>query len=124
MNVSSLFRVFALIIGVLAAILGMVINLLYSTTHNVLRLSGASNVATTHGWIGLGLVVLGFIGALLAVARPMAAAALMLIAGIGLFFVLRWFGIFVGPFFLVAAAMAFLDRPGARATAPRTSFAS
>jgi hypothetical protein len=38
----------------------------------------------------------------------------MLVAAIALFFVLHWAALLVSPFFIVAAILAFLDRPAAR----------
>ena len=102
-----LMRVFALIIGLLAAALGLVINFLYSATHDVLRLAGTADT-TTHGWIGLGLAIVGFVGAITALFWPWVSAVLMLIAGIGLCFVLHWFAIFTTPFFFIAAAMLYI----------------
>lgn len=102
-----LMRVFAFIIGLLAAILGLVINFLYSATHDVLRLTGTTN-ATTHGWIGLGLAIVGFLGAITALFWPRVSIVLLLIAGIGLIFVLRWFAIFTTPLFFIAAAMIYI----------------
>lgn len=107
----TILRVFATILGLIAALLGLVINFLYSSTHDVLALSGHAT-ATTHGWIGLVLLIIGIIGAFLAVPRAEVAAVLLLISCIGLFFVLHVFAIFVSPFLFIAAAMAWLDRPG------------
>jgi hypothetical protein len=102
-----LMRIFAFIVGTLAAVLGLVINVLYSASHDVLRLSGSSAATTTHGWIGLGLVIVGFLGAIAAIFWPWVGMVLMIVAGIGLCFVLHWFAIFVTPLFLVGAAMAY-----------------
>ena len=43
--------------------------------------------------------------------------AFMLVVAIALFFILHWAALLVSPFFIVAAILAFLDRPAARTAA-------
>jgi hypothetical protein len=100
-------RILALITGLVATVLAVIVNVLYSASHGILRLTGMSAVAT-HGWIGLGLIVLGLIGAFLVVVSPLPATILMIIAGIGLIFIVHWFAIFVSPLYFLGAALGAL----------------
>jgi xanthine/uracil permease len=100
-------RILALISGLVATVLALVVNALYSASHGILRLAGMNSVAT-HGWIGLGLIVLGLIGAFLMVVSPLPATVLMIISGIGLIFIVHWFAIFVSPLYFLGAALGAL----------------
>jgi hypothetical protein len=57
------------------------------------------------------------VGSFLALLFPEFAAVLRFIAGVGFFYVLGWGALFVAPFFIVAAILAFMDRRTARTSA-------
>lgn len=103
-------RIGALLCGLIGTILALIINVAYSAVHDALRLGGAKTIEQSHGFIGLALVVVGFAGALLALPSPTVAALLMLVAAIGLFFVVKVYALLASFFFIVAALLAFLDR--------------
>ncbi|MBO0685867.1 MAG: hypothetical protein J2P45_22205, partial [Candidatus Dormibacteraeota bacterium] len=107
-------RIVALIFGLIGSAIALVINITYSTFHRAANTFGNANtyndpnLTQTHGWIGLGLVAVGVIGSITALYQPLAAVILLLIAGIGLFFVIKGFAIFSILFFVLAAVFAYL----------------
>ncbi len=106
-------RTVALIIGVVGFVIGLIVNFAYSSFHFIGDMMGA-DIRQTHGFIGFWVLLLGVIGALLAPFAAVVSAVIMLVAAIALFFVLHWAALLVSPFFIVAAILAFLDRPAAR----------
>lgn len=101
-------RLGALILGLIGVVVGLILDL----TGLII---GHSTGQQTHGFLGLVLLLVGLIGSVLAVFSPVTAAILMLIAGIGFFWVIGAGAILVAPFFVVAAILAYLDRNPARA---------
>lgn len=105
-------RLGALLLGILGVIVGFFVNLIGVV-------NGHMNQLTTHGFLGTVLVIVGLIGAVLAPVSPIVAAVLMLIAGIGFFFV-------VGPLaallvavpFVLGAILAYMDRRPAHVERP------
>jgi hypothetical protein len=95
-----------LIIGIIGAFDGVVVNAVVSIYRHVADALGG-NADPSHGIIGFGLCLLGLIGAVLVVRWPLAAAVLLAIAGIGFAFVVHWWAVLASPQFLVAAALAF-----------------
>src|SRR5689334_20663327 len=109
-------RTMALIIGVIGFIIGLIVNFAYSTFHFIGDMMG-SDVRQSHGVIGFLVLVLGVIGAILAPFTAVVSAVIMLVVAIALFFILHWAALLVSPFFIVAAILAFLDRPAAHTAA-------
>ncbi len=105
-------RTVALIIGVVGFIVGLIVNFAYSSIHFIGDMMGA-DVRQSHGVIGFLTLVVGLVGALLAPFSATVSAVVMLVVGIALFFILHWAALLVSPFFIVAAVIAFLDRPAA-----------
>ncbi len=62
------------------------------------------------GWSALAFSLVGLVGAALALAKPRAAAAIMLVAGIAVAISVSLFAVIATPLFLVAALLAFLGR--------------
>ncbi|GAC1448035.1 MAG: hypothetical protein PVSMB4_04550 [Ktedonobacterales bacterium] len=102
-------RIAALIVGLIGAFDALVVNIVVSSYHDASRLLG-SGADPSHGFIGLGLVILAFAGALLALRSPIAGGVLLLIAGIAFFFVVHWWGLLASPQLLAAGALAIADR--------------
>jgi len=100
----------ALILGLVGSAIALIVNISYSTFHHAASMLGDANLDRTHGFIGLGLIVVGVIGSITALFSPIIAALLLLIAGIGLFFVVKGFAIFSILFFVLAAIFAFVGR--------------
>lgn len=107
-------RTLALIIGVIGFVIGLIVNFLYSTIHFIRDLGGA-DIPASHGVLGFLVLVVGLIGSLAAPFAAVPAAVLLLVAGIAMFFIVHWAALLVSPFFIIAAILAFLDRPSARA---------
>ena len=108
-------RLGALIFGLVGVVLGLIVNFVFSTVSDVNRLAGGS-LPASHGFIGLGAMIVGFVGAILAPAKPGAAALLLLIAGAGFFYPVHLFALIASPFLLVAALLAFIDRSPSTST--------
>ncbi|MBO0707662.1 MAG: hypothetical protein J2P44_04800 [Candidatus Dormibacteraeota bacterium] len=103
-------RILALILGLVGCAIAFIVDISYSTFHRAVGMLGDANLDRTHGFIGFGLVLVGLVGSILALFSPIAAAILLLIAGIGLFFVVKGFAVFSILFFVLAAVFAFLGR--------------
>src|SRR5215831_20855007 len=97
-------RVLALILGVIGSICALVINILYSTGRHVNNIVFNGD-ATSHGFIGLLLVLAGLVGAIITPLLPILGAVLMAIAGIGFFFIVGWWALLLAsPLLLIGAA--------------------
>jgi hypothetical protein len=102
-------RTLALTVGVIGAVIGFVLTLLYSAFHTVGRIAGISN-DSSHLLIGLLLSLAAFIGALLSVISPLLGAVLLAGTAIGFFFIIGWWAVLAAPFLLWAAFMAYRHR--------------
>jgi hypothetical protein len=107
-------RLGALVFGLVGVVLGLIVNFVFSTVKDTEKLLG-NNTVSSHGFIGLGAMIVGFIGAVLAPAKPAAAALLLLIAGAGFFYPVHLYALIASPFLLIAALLAFVDRAPATA---------
>lgn len=102
-------RVLALFIGLFGSIVAFVVNMLYSLLHFLGRISGIT-ADQSHFFIGTGLAILAFVGAILVVGSPLVGAALLVLATIGLFFIMGWWALLAAPFLVVAAILAVAAR--------------
>jgi hypothetical protein len=102
-------RTIALIVGLIGAILALIINVLYSVVHVLTQAAGVAH-DTGHFFLGLVVVLVGTVGAFLAPILPILAAVMLVIAGIGFFFIVGWWAFIASPFFLVAAVLTFSNR--------------
>jgi hypothetical protein len=102
-------RTLTLTVGVIGAVIGFVLTLLYSAFHTVGRIAGISN-DSSHLFIGLLLSLAAFIGALLSVISPSIGAVLLAGTAIGFFFIMGWWALLAAPFLLWAAFMAYRHR--------------
>jgi hypothetical protein len=98
-------RLLATIIGIVGSIVALIVSISASVIKDA---TGNHNQA--HGFVGLLLVVISFIGALIAVPFPVTAALLMLIGGLGMIYVAGFGAIIGAPLLLIAAALAYMDR--------------
>jgi len=117
-----LYRVIVFVLGVFGALEALFINIIYSSSTRFQNLVGLSPDAS-HGFIGLGLVLLGILGAILVLFRALIpGAVLLLIAGVGFFFIVHWWALLASPQMLLAAFLAFYhywERQGKGTTRPR-----
>jgi hypothetical protein len=105
----TVLRFAALIIGVIGALDGLVVNVLVSTYHSVARALGGT-VDPSHGVIGALLCLLAIVGAILALRTPLVGGILLLIAGFGLLFPLHWWALLAAPQIIIAGVLALADQ--------------
>ncbi len=109
-------RTIGMIIGLVGAVLGLIVQLLYSTFHVLGRVAGVA-ADSSHFFGGIFLLLIGTVGAFMAPVLPIVSSVLLVIAGIGFFFAVGWWALIVSPFFLVAAVLVFSNQrvgvPGA-----------
>jgi len=102
-------RMVGMIVGFCAAVIMLIIDILYSLSHVLGRAAGITADAS-HFWVGLLFTIVGFVGALLAPFSWGASIVLMLIATIGFFFVVGWWAIIPAVFFVIAMLLVYRDR--------------
>lgn len=122
-------RIAALILGLIGGIIGL---FAAGIALGVGALGGATGVQGSDtvvglGWAALALSVVGIVGGALALAKPRAAAVLLLLAGIGGLVAISLAYVVSGPLLIIAAVLAFLGRakkaprPVAIGAAPTTT---
>jgi hypothetical protein len=101
------YRLLTCVLGIFGAAAVLGINTFYSVSRLFQSVVGMHPDAS-HGWLGLGCAILGFIGAcfLLFRASIPLGALLLVIAGIGFFFVVNWWALLASPQMLLAAFFA------------------
>jgi hypothetical protein len=108
-------RLVATVLGLIGVVLALLINAFYSGFHDLFKIAGAKNIESTHGFIGLALIIVAFVGALLALFRPRASALLLVIGGAGFFYPVGLLALIASPFMLIGALLAFIDKAPAPA---------
>jgi hypothetical protein len=101
--------VMAMAIGLVGAVIGFVVNALYSFAHVLGRISGIT-ANQSHFFIGTGLAIVAVIGSLCVAGAPEVGAILLVLATIGFFFIVGWWAVIPAIFLLTAAAIAFMRR--------------
>jgi hypothetical protein len=107
-------RVVAFVLGLIASAIALAVDVLYSAVHRISGVLGDTGLDRTHGFIGFLLVLVGVVGSVLALFAPLPAAVLLLVAGIGMFFVVKGYALFSILFFVLAAALSLAARPARR----------
>lgn len=105
----GILRLLATIIGLVGAVIALVVNGAHSLISDAEKLSGGTG-RTTHGFLGILVFIVALVGALLSWPAPVMAAVLMVLASIGLYFIVGGAAFFAIPFLLVAAVLDYLDR--------------
>jgi hypothetical protein len=99
-------RLGALIVGVVGFVAGFIFNVAHSTFAHLFEPG-----STTHGFIALLFLVVGLIGALIALFAPRTAALLLVVSAVGFtIFVGFLVGIIPAILLLIAAVLAFIDQ--------------
>jgi len=98
-------RLGALILGIIGVIVGTIGTFVGFANAHI-----GSSDAQSHSFVGIVLLLAAVAGCLLVLFAPEVAAILLLIAGLGFFYVLGWGALFVSPFFIAAAVLAYVDR--------------
>ena len=107
-------RAVGMIAGIIGALFNLVLNAANSTVARVIDFTDPK----THGGYGLILCLVGLLGAIIALPFPEVAAILMLISGVGMFFIIPWYLALVGSILLiVGAGLAWIDRKGKKTAA-------
>lgn len=102
-------RVATMGIGLVGAVIGFVVNALYSLVHFLGRISGIPG-DRSHFFIGTGLTIVAVIGAVCVAGAPEVGAVLMVLAAVGFFFIMGWWAVIPAIFLVAAAIMAIMGR--------------
>lgn len=102
-------RTLGMICGLVGTGLAFAINLLYSTAHVLGRVAGITS-NTGHFFWGLLVVLVALVGSLVGLISAPVGSILLLIAGIGFFFVAGWWALFASPFLILGAVVMFAGR--------------
>jgi hypothetical protein len=102
-------RIIGMIVGFVAAMIMLLVDILYSLTHVLARATGIS-ADSSHFWWGLLITIVGFVGALLAPFSWGASVLMMLVATVAFFFVVGFWAIIPAIFFVVAMLLVYRDR--------------
>jgi hypothetical protein len=105
--VQLIYRLFVFLLGVMGAAAALGINVFYSSSTRFQNLVGLHPDAS-HGWIGLLVIVLAFLGAVLALFKGAihVGGMLLLIAGIAFFFIVNWWALLASPQLILAGFFA------------------
>lgn len=103
-------RTVGMIIGVLAAALMLIVEILYSLAHTLAELAGHGTANTTYFFIGLMVSLFGLVGAFLADPLPIASVVMMLGAAVAFFFLVGAWAIIPAVLFAIAIVIVFVDR--------------
>lgn len=102
--IDFIYRFFTFLLGILGAAAALGINIFYSVSTRFQNVVG-TQPDPPHGWLGLGCAILAFMGAVLLLFRMSipAGALMLIIAGIGFFFVVNWWAWLASPAMFLAA---------------------
>ena len=103
-------RTVGMLLGLLAAALMLIVDILYSLTHTLSELAGRNTGNTTTFFIGLMVTIFGLVGALLADPWPMASVVMMVVAAVVFFFLVGAWALIPAVFFAIAILIVFFDR--------------
>lgn len=98
-------RLGALVFGILGFLLGLIFDAIYAGATHIFEPGNQ-----THGFIAFLLLLLGFVGALIALPSPTIAAALLAIAAVGFLIIAHGWAVVPAIFLLIAALLAYVDR--------------
>jgi hypothetical protein len=102
-------RTLGMLVGLVGTCLAFAINLLYSSAHALGRVFGIT-ANTGHLFWGLLMVLIALAGSLVGLISAPVGSILLIIAGIGMFFVAGWWALFASPFLFLAAVVIFAGR--------------
>jgi hypothetical protein len=105
-------RIAALIVGIVGGVFGLLSVILGLTLGGIGSATEAEGASTIVGlsFAGLFFCLLGFLGAGLIMAKPLAGSIILLISALGALVSMSFFAIIVSPLFLIAAILGFLGR--------------
>jgi hypothetical protein len=105
-------RIAALVVGIVGGVFGLLSVILVMVIGGIGSATEAEGASTIVGlsFSALFFCLLGFLGAGLAMARPLVGAIILLVAALGALVSMSLFAIIVSPLFLIAAILAFFGR--------------
>lgn len=105
-------KIAALVIGVIGGVFGIIAAVLALTIGGIGTAVGAegASMVTGLGWLALLFCVIGFLGAGLAMAKPVLGAVLLIVSAVGITISISYFAIASAPLFLIAGILAFFGR--------------
>jgi len=98
-------RTLALILGIVGAVIGFVINILNSSMHFVGQILGITN-SGGHLFIGSLVSIIAVIGAILVLFAPEVGGVILILCTIGYFFAIGWWALIPAVFLLLGAWLA------------------
>lgn len=109
-------RAIAMIVGLIGSVLVLLVDVLNYMV-NLLASFGGATYDSGHFLLGIVVALCGAVGAFLAPMIPVAAAILLLVAGVTFFFAVGSWALIASPFLLVAGLLTLSDKqvslPGA-----------
>ncbi|MGO8951270.1 MAG: hypothetical protein ACLQUY_27165 [Ktedonobacterales bacterium] len=109
LNMHLPMRTLALILGIIGAVIGFVINIANSSLHFVGQLMGFTN-SGGHLFIGTLVSIVAVIGAILILFAPEVGAILLILCTIGYFAAIGWWALIPAIFLLLGAWLGFQSR--------------
>lgn len=103
-------RTVGMILGLLAAILMLIIDVLYSLARTLAELAGHGTANTTYFFIGFMISLAGLVGAFLAGPLPIASVVMMLGAAVAFFFLVGAWAIIPAVLFAIAIVIVLFDQ--------------
>lgn len=113
-------RIIGMIVGIVAAVLMLIVDVLYSLTNTLGRIAGIS-ADNTHFFWGLFVTIIGFVGALVAPFSWVASVTLMLVSTVAFFFVVGFWAIIPAIFYVIAMLLVYSDRGSTTSTRTPTT---
>jgi hypothetical protein len=98
-------RLGALVFGILGFLLGLIFDAIYAGANHIFDPG-----YQTHGFIGFLLLLVGLVGAILALPGPLFAAILLVVSAVGFIIIAGGYAIVPAIFLLIAALLAYVDR--------------
>lgn len=98
-----------MLVGFFAAIVMLVVDILYSLSHVLGSIAGLTG-DSSHFFIGLLFTIIGFVGALMAPFSWGSSIVLMAVATVAFFFIVGWWAIIPAIFFVIAMLLVYRDR--------------
>lgn len=102
-------RLFALILGIVGAVIGFIINILNSSIHFVGQLAGFTDNGG-HLFIGTLVAIVACIASLLIMVMPQVGGIVLILCAIGFFFAIGWWALIPAVFLVIGAWLALRPR--------------
>jgi hypothetical protein len=101
-------RLAVLVLAIIGVINGIVVNVLVTVINAASKMLGGTG-DPSKGLIGALLLLLALVGGFVALRFQVAGGVMLVIAGIGFFFIVHWWALLVSPSWLVGGALAIAE---------------